>query len=372
MFRGIYTATNGMRTDSKRIDVITNNIANSQTTAFKKDVLVTESFPEKLMVKLNGVENNLRPTRQLITVDPPADFQTNEGSVSLGITSGYIRMEDRHGIGYHKSAKITRDEEGYLRTALRDSDSKNHAKFGAYLLDVSGNRIQAPDGAITLLPNGMLQAGGQNIASVISAVNAQVIGTMNGGALADRSMINFNQGNLEPTENPLHVSIEGKGFFKILDLKDNQMKYSRNGGFSINEQGTLVDYSGNPVLSASDNEITIPEGASKIDIDKTGNIVATINGQQEDIDTIGVVTIENTESMIKQGESYLTMADEVEAEETDFSGQVLQGYLEGSNVDIISEMADMISLLRGYESGQKVIRSYDDIMSKAANEIGKI
>ena len=108
MFRGIYTATNGMRTDSKRIDVITSNIANSQTTAFKKDVLVTESFPEQLMVKLNGVENNLRPTRQIINVDPPADFQTNDSIVSIEITSGYLRMEDRHGIGYHKSAKITR------------------------------------------------------------------------------------------------------------------------------------------------------------------------------------------------------------------------------------------------------------------------
>ncbi|WP_347451195.1 flagellar hook-basal body protein [Acetoanaerobium noterae] len=372
MFRGIYTATNGMRTDSKRIDVITSNIANSQTTAFKKDVLVTESFPEQLMVKLNGVENNLRPTRQLVNVDPPADFQTNDSIVSIEITSGYLRMEDRHGIGYHKSAKITRDEEGYLRTALRDSDSNTHAKFGAYLLDVNGNPISAPDGALTLLPNGILQAGGQDVARIITAVNAQVIGTMNGGALADRSMINFNQGNLDPTENPLHVAIEGKGFFKILDMQDNQIKYSRNGGFSINPEGILVDYSGNVVLSASDNEISVPEGASKIDIDKFGNIVATIDGEPEEIDTLGVVNIANTESMIKQGESYLTMADGIEADEAEFDGQVLQGYLEGSNVDIISEMAEMINLLRGYESGQKVIRSYDDIMSKAANEIGKI
>ena len=372
MFRGIYTATNGMRTDSKRIDVITNNIANSQTTAFKKDVLVTESFPEQLMVKLNGAENNLRPTRQLITVDPPADFQTNESTVSLGITSGYLKMQDRHGIGYHKSAKITRDEEGYLRTALRDSDSNNQAKFGAYLLDSNGNRVQVPDGAITLLPNGILQSGGQDVAKVVTAVNAQVIGTMNGGALADRSMINFSQGTLEPTENPLHVTIEGKGFFKILDLQDNQMKYTRNGGFSINTEGILVDYSGNPVLSSGDNEISIPVDASKVEIDKYGNIVATLDQGPEEIDSLAVVEIANTESMIKQGESYLLMADGIEADEVEFNGQVMQGYLEGSNVDIISEMAEMINLLRGYESGQKVIRSYDDIMSKAANEIGKM
>ncbi len=372
MFRGIYTATNGMRTDSKRIDVITNNIANSQTTAFKKDVLVTESFPEKLMVKLNGVENNLRPTRQNIKIDPPADFQNNNSIVSIEISSGYLKMEDRHGVGYHKSAKITRDEDGYLRTALRDSDSNTHAKFGAYLLDVNGNKILAPDGAITVLANGALQAGGQNIANIISGVNAQVIGTMNGGALADRSMINFNQGNLDPTENPLHLALEGKGFFKILDLQDGQIKYTRNGGFSIDAEGFLVDYSGNSVLSASDNEISVPEGASKIDIDKFGNIVATIDGEKEEIDTLAITEISNTESMIKEGESYLLMAEGIEAEETEFTGQVLQGYLEGSNVDIISEMAEMINLLRGYESGQKVIRSYDDIMSKAANEIGKV
>lgn len=70
-----------------------------------------------------------------------------------------------------------------------------------------------------------------------------------------------------------------------------------------------MDYSGNVVLSASDNEISVPEGASKIDIDKFGNIVATIDGEPEEIDTLGVVNIANTESMIKQGESYLTMAD---------------------------------------------------------------
>ncbi len=372
MFRGIYTATNGMRTDSKRIDVIASNIANSQTTAFKKDVLVTESFPEKLMIKMHGVEHNLRPARQLVNVDPPADFQTDTSIVSIEITSGYLRMQDRHGIGYHKSARITRDEEGYLRTALRDSDSDTHAKFGAYLLDINGNPVNAPNGAISMLPNGTLQVGGQDVARVITAINADVIGTMNSGALADRSMINFSQGTLEPTENPLHLAIQGDGFFKILDRQDNQVKYSRNGGFSMDSERILVDYTGNTVLSSGGNEITIPEGASNISIDKSGNIVADVNGVPQSIDTIALVNIENNESMIKYGESYFIMAEGIEPQETEFNAMALQGYLEMSNVETITEMVEMINLFRGYESNQKVIRSYDDMMSKAANEIGKM
>ena len=80
----------------------------------------------------------------------------------------------------------------------------------------------------------------------------------------------------------------------------------------------------------------------------------------------------NSEDLLKTGQTYLSVPQGITAQETPFTGSVMQGYLESSNVDIISEMAQMISLLRGYESDQKVIRSYDDIMQKAANEIGKI
>lgn len=371
MFRGLYTATNSMRTNAKKMDGIANNMANSQTTAFKKDVLLVDSFPEKLMVKLNGIEPNLRATRQQIKVDPPAENQEG-GAVRLQITKGYLTMEDRQGKGYYQSALVKRDEEGYLRTVLRDSENNTLTKFGAYMLDRNGNRLQVNEGALNLTGAGVLQVGGVAVANIITPVNGRVIGTMNGGSWVDRTMINFNQGALEYTENPLNVAIQGQGFFKVLDRNDNTEKYSRQGAFTLSVDGLLVDHSGNPILSTAGGEINIPADSGQINIQKDGSIYRSENNQQVLIDTIQLVQVDNKEDMQKAGEAYLVATPGTTLNESEFQGQILQGYLEGSNVDTIAEMINMISALRSFEADQKVIRSYDDIMSKAANEIGKL
>lgn len=372
MFRGIYTATNAMKTDTKRIDTITNNIANAQTTGFKKDVLVTQSFPEQLLFKRSGVENNLRPTRQRIVVTPPPEEQGEGQPVAIEITSGYLTMNDRHGTGHYKSARVMRDEDGFLRTVHRDSDTNSMTKFGAFLLDNRGNRVQVPEGPIELLGNGILQAGGQPVANIILPVHPNVVGTINGGSSVDRVMTNFTQGKLEMTDNPLNIALEGDGFIKVMDMNDGQIKYTRHGAFAINVEGVLVDLSGNPVLSQGEDAIVIPEGAENLNIDRNGNIFVTLNGEESLVDSLGIVRVENRSNLEKLGQSYLVMPDGIEAEEVEFEGTVIQGYLEGSNVDIISEMVNMINLLRGYESNQRVIRSYDEIMGKVANELGKL
>jgi flagellar basal-body rod protein FlgG len=66
------------------------------------------------------------------------------------------------------------------------------------------------------------------------------------------------------------------------------------------------------------------------------------------------------------------MAEDVEPEEIPFNGEVLQGYLEGSNVNAIREMVDMITLLREFEAGQKAIRVQDEMLEKSSNEIGRV
>ncbi len=72
------------------------------------------------------------------------------------------------------------------------------------------------------------------------------------------------------------------------------------------------------------------------------------------------------------GDNLYEMAEDVGAEEIPFEGEVLQGYLEGSNVNAIEEMVEMITLLRNYEAGQKAIRTQDEMLEKASNEIGRI
>lgn len=371
MFRGIYTATNAMRTDTKRIDTITNNIANSQTTGFKKDVLVTQAFPEQLLLKLNGSKTPPAAVNQQITVTPPANEQDGVGSVSIKIKAGYLTLSDAYGEGNYKSATVARDQDGYLRTVMRASNGNEITKFGAYLTNNAGQRVQVPEGNLDVLPNGTLQVNGENVANIVTAVNSKVIGTINGGSMADRSMINFSQGKLEATDNPLNVALEGEGFLKVMGA-DGQVSYTRHGAFTRSNEGILVDFAGSTVLSESGEPIELGEGLSDIQIDTQGNISAVIDGQKEDIDRLAVVAVTNSEDLLKTGQTYLSAPEGIAAQEAAFTGSVAQGYLEGSNVDVISEMAQMISLLRGYESDQRVIRSYDDIMQKAANEIGKI
>lgn len=370
MFRGLYTATNSMRTNAKKLDSVANNISNAQTTGFKKDILLAESFPEQLMVKLNGVEQNIRPARQNIKIGPPDDRKT--GAVRIEITKGYLSMEDRQGIGYYKSALVKRDQEGYLRTVLRDSDNIEHTKFGAYMLDRNGNRVQIEQGALDLSADGTLQVGGAPAANIITVVAPNVIGTMNGGSVVDRMMINFTQGGLEHTENPLNVAIEGDGFFKILDNRDGQPKYTRQGAFAISEKGVLVDHSGNPVLSASARSITVPTDAGHLTINRKGELYSEEGDQKTYIDRIQLVNIVNKEDMQKHGEAYFVAVPGRTLQESEFNASLVQGYLESSNVQTVDEMVEMIETLRRFEADQKVIRSYDDIMNKAANEIGKL
>lgn len=372
MFRGLYTAANGMRTNAKRIDAVTNNIANVQTNGFKKDVLLTESFPEKLMVKLHGVEPNIRSKRQEIQVQTPTN-QQGEGAVRIQIARGYLSMEDqRQGRGYYKSAVVKRDEQGYLRTVFRDSNNKLLTKFGAYLLDRNGKKVQVGEGPITVSAAGILSVGGVAVGNIVTPVSQKVVGTINGGSLAERTMIHFGQGALEKTENPLNVAIQGQGFLKVLDRDDDRVKYSRQGALARSQEGLLVDYLGNPILSAGGGSIAIPANAGQLTIDKQGNIYSEENGELNLINTIQLVQIDNMEDMEKIGSSYLAAIEGSTLRETAFRGSLVQGYLEASNVDSIAEMVQMIQALRSFEADQKVIRSYDEIMSKAANEIGKL
>ena len=85
-----------------------------------------------------------------------------------------------------------------------------------------------------------------------------------------------------------------------------------------------------------------------------------------------IVDLENREFLRKIGDNLYRMAEGVDPEEIPFDGEVLQGYLEDSNVNAIQEMVEMITLLREYEAGQKAIRLQDEILEKASNEIGRV
>ena len=372
MFRGIYTASSAMQTKQKQIEIISNNIANVDTTAYKKDVGITEAFSEKLLMKRENVEGYLRADSNNVKVSNK-NLKNGFVKTDIEISRGYLTLEDKNGKGYYKSASVVRDDEGYLRTVYNEYNSNDITKFGAYLLDEKSNKINIPDGDITVDNSGNIVSGGRQIAKLIVPEARKSIGTINSGSLIDRVMINYNQGAQERTENPMHISLEGNGFFKVKLDNTDVVKYSRSGVFTMDNSGVLRDFLGNIVLSEDNSEIKVPTNSRSLEFKSDGTVVSlNSDGQREQIAKLALVDIYNKEDMQKYGHSYMQMTNNAQAIEHPFGGKVLQGYLEKSNVSAIDEMVDMIQMYRGFESDQKVINAYDQIMQKAANEIGKI
>ena len=172
------------------------------------------------------------------------------------------------------------------------------------------------------------------------------------------------QGNLRQTGNPLDFALSGPGFFKVNTPQG--VRYTRNGSFKLNQDGTIVTQSGAPVLgksgpiNASGGEVTVDEqGAVSVD----GNLV----------DTLSVATFGPTASMEKEGNSlYRLGPNTAEGKSQEGEAVVEQGYLEESNVQATEELIQMLYTVRAYESYQKMIRSLADIDSKAVNDAGRL
>lgn len=177
------------------------------------------------------------------------------------------------------------------------------------------------------------------------------------------TITDFSPGQLRHTQNALDLALDGEGFFCI-QTPDGRC-YTRKGNFTLNQEGVLVTKDGYPVLGKS-GEIKIT--GHDVTIDEGGNI--SVDGAA--VDTISVVSIPNTHTLRKLGGSLFSPpgsgVDENKAEDV----KVKQGFIETSNVNAIKAMTEMIDVLRGYESYQKVIKFLDDATRKSINEVGKL
>ncbi|NIJ41142.1 flagellar basal-body rod protein FlgF [Parvibaculum indicum] len=173
---------------------------------------------------------------------------------------------------------------------------------------------------------------------------------------------NLADGKLEPTGNPMDVAIAGKGYFKV--QTDAGIRYTRNGHFSLDAQGRLVDVSGNPVLDDNGSVVTFRPDEQDIAIARDGTI-STDQGQRG---TLGLVEFDN-ERLLKAagGTLYTTDQPEVPVEKP----HVVQGALEGSNVNAILQMTNMIDVTRSYASAQKLVDSADRMRRDAISKLGQ-
>ena len=257
MVRGLYTAYTGMRNEQKRLDIISNNVANAATVGYKAEGVTNQSFDELLTYKIN---------------DKSVGYDENIGEMSLGVKIG----------------------EAYT---------------------------------------------------------------------------DYSQGSLRDTGSTFDFAIEGNGFFQVsvTDTNgNNSVKLTRNGSFTMTYDGYVVDEDGNHLLDENGNEVRVNPTSTDIQVNIRGRIF--VDGEYTQ--TIGLTDFENYDYIEKYGDNLYQTVDGATVREA--TGNIRQGFTEQSNVNVVSEMVDMITITRAYETNQKMIKTVDSMIDKAVNEVGKV
>ncbi|WP_456451390.1 flagellar basal-body rod protein FlgG [Hydrogenimonas sp.] len=179
----------------------------------------------------------------------------------------------------------------------------------------------------------------------------------------------FSQGNFKETGNNLDLAITGNGFFKIV-MPDGTEVYTRNGAFKLDATGTIVNSDGYTLSP----EIVIPEDAVAISIGTDGTVSVLQAGQQEttDIGQIQLTNFINPAGLHSLGDNlYINTSASGDPIESvpgiDGLGQIRQGFVEMSNVQLVEEMTDLITGQRAYEANSKAITTSDEMLQIVNN-----
>lgn len=194
------------------------------------------------------------------------------------------------------------------------------------------------------------------------------MGILNMGVKIGENYTDYAQGPLKDTGATFDVALSGAGFFAIeFTNKAGEVstKYTRDGSFTLTQEGTLVTKDGNYVLDTNGNHITV-DPMAKVAINRAGQIwVNEVQGP-----TIQVTDFEDYNYLSKYGENLYDAVDGAVQQAS--NAQVIEHYLEGSNVNIVHEMVDMIALQRNYDANQKIATAMDDSLDAAVNTLGKL
>ena len=172
---------------------------------------------------------------------------------------------------------------------------------------------------------------------------------------------NEGQGVLQQTDGVLDLAIEGEGFFRVMTPAGERL--TRAGAFTRNGEGDVVNADGHLLLDEGGGPINIPFEAEAIAVGADGTLA--INGQPAGL--IGVVTAEDATSLFRETGVLFRYDGEVAPAE---GSQIIQGFLEASNVNAVSEMARMIEVQRAYEYGQKLLDQEDERIRGAVRTLG--
>ena len=186
------------------------------------------------------------------------------------------------------------------------------------------------------------------------------------GVRAAATSRNFSQGTLSQTSGQFDVAIEGPGFFQV-QLPDGTTGFTRDGAFQLNGNGQLVTSSGYTVQPG----ITIPAAARSVTVAKDGTVAVTLQGQPQP-QTVGqlqIATFVNPGGLDPKGgnlfaESASSGTPNAGAPGASGHGSLRQGFVEGSNVNVVEELVSMIATQRAYEMNSKAIQTSDQMLQK--------
>lgn len=205
-----------------------------------------------------------------------------------------------------------------------------------------------------------------------SAPITNVIGSLSFGSRIDETDTCFDQGTLQGTDSKSDFAIEGRGFFKV--ERDNgtttQIYYTRNGHFHVNGKGMLVTDDGDNVLDSNGNKINV--GKNDFNCDADGNLTIGNNPNKVKLGLVDFNTNLSSKdaykNLIKDGNNLYKTTDTPQT----FSGSVKQSSLEKSNVNTINEMVNMMTVMRTFETNQKVVQAMDETLGKTVTDVGTV
>lgn len=198
--------------------------------------------------------------------------------------------------------------------------------------------------------------------------NVQRIGTNNPGVKIGENYTDYTQGSFRVTDNTYDLALGGEGFFAIEYTNkagETSTMYTRAGQFTLNRDGYLVNENGDYVLGTQNQRIRL-NTLQDSEISSNGTI--TQNGVE--VARIQVTDFEDYNYLEKFGETYYRPVEGARTIQT--GATVNSGYLEMSNVQVVSEMVNLIAITRAYESNQKIIQTYDDTLDVAVNQLGRV
>ena len=197
---------------------------------------------------------------------------------------------------------------------------------------------------------------------------AERMGRNNPGVKIGENYTDFTQGSFRITDNTYDLALAGEGFFAIEFTNkagETSTMYTRGGQFTLNKEGYLVTEDGDYVLDVQNRRIQV-DTTQEARITNDG--IISQNGRN--VARIQVADFEDYNYLEKYGETYYRPVEG--ARLTTGTAAIKSGYLEMANVQVVSEMVNLIAITRQYESNQKIIQTYDGTLETAVTQIGRV